>query len=281
MHRLAAIQLRGDGDRDHNLARAGALIDAAVGKGARLLVLPENFAYYGADPAGLAAAAGAEKDASGPARAFLAERARHHGVWILGGTLPLFSGLAGDTDPRPFAAALLYDDSGAEVARYHKIHLFDVTVAATSRRYCESDSFRPGRDPVVVHTPFGKLGISVCYDLRFPELYRHYAARGATLVAVPSAFTATTGAAHWRLLLRARAVENQCYVIGADLGDREHPTRPIWGGSAIVDPWGEVVAELDDGEGVIVADIDTERQTRIRTDMPVLEHRRLGLPTGS
>lgn len=275
MQRVAAIQLRGDGDRDHHLARAGALIDAAVDQGARLLVLPENFAYYGADAAGLAAAARAERDAAGPARAFLAERAQRHGVWILGGTLPLFSGLADDPDPRPFAAALLYDDRGEEVARYHKIHLFDVTVAATGRRYCESDSFRPGQDPVVVHTPLGKLGISVCYDLRFPELYRGYAARGAELLAVPSAFTATTGAAHWKLLLRARAVENQCYVIGADLGDRGHPTRPIWGGSAIVDPWGEVVAELEDGEGVIVADIDAERLTRIRTDMPVLDHRRL------
>jgi nitrilase len=131
---------------------------------------------------------------------------------------------------------------------------------------------------VVVHTPLGTLGISVCYDLRVPELYRGYAARGAELLAVPSAFTATTGAAHWQLLLRARAVENQCYVIGANLGGRDHPSQPTWGGSAIVDPWGEVVAELDDGEGVILADIDTERLTRIRTDMPVLEHRRLGVP---
>ena len=275
MQRVAAIQMRGRGSLRQRLARAARLIDTAAGRGAGLLVLPENFAYFGASSQQLAAAAQAERDAGGPARALLAECARRHRVWILGGTLPLTSGLRGDTDPKPFAAALLYDDQGEEVARYHKIHLFDVVVRASGRRYCESDSFRRGAEPVVVHTPFGKLGISVCYDLRFPELYRGYAAHGAELIAVPSAFTATTGAAHWQLLLRARAVENQCHVIGANMGDREHPKRPTWGGSAIVDPWGEVLAELEDGDGVIVADLDLERRARLRGDMPVLDHRRL------
>ncbi|MFZ5654276.1 MAG: carbon-nitrogen hydrolase family protein [Pseudomonadota bacterium] len=275
MQRAAAIQLRGTGSLRQRLARAAELIDAAAGRGAGLVVLPENFAYFGATAQQLAAAAEAEQDARGPARALLAECARRHRVWILGGTLPLTSGLRGDRDPKPYAAALLYDDQGEEVARYHKIHLFDVVVRATGHRYCESDSFRPGADPVVVHTPFGKLGISVCYDLRFPELYRGYAARGAELIAVPSAFTATTGAAHWLLLLRARAVENQCYLIGANIGDRRHPKRPTWGGSAIVDPWGEVLAELEDGDGVIVADLDPERLARVRGDMPALDHRRL------
>lgn len=274
-HQLAILQLRSDGDPASRLVRAGALIDAAAARGAGLVVLPENFAYFGAGTEELAAAARAEAGADGPARALLAERARRHGIWILGGTLPLFSGLAEDCDPRPFAAALLYDAAGEEVARYHKIHLFDVQVRASGRRYCESDSFRPGADPVVVHTPLGKLGISVCYDLRFPELYRGYAERGAELLAVPSAFTATTGAAHWQLLLRARAVENQCYVIGANLGGRDHPSQPTWGGSAIVDPWGEVVAELADEEGLILAPIDRQRLAQVRTDMPVLSHRRL------
>lgn len=275
MQRIAAIQLRGDGDLDHRLRRAAALIDQAAAAGAGLLVLPENFAYYGADPQRLRDAARAEQGPGGPARALLAERARRHGVWILGGTLPLTSGLRGDRDPKPFAAALLYDDSGEEVARYHKIHLFDVAVRDTGQRYCESDSFRHGADPVLVQTPFGKLGISVCYDLRFPELYRGYAARGAELLAVPSAFTATTGAAHWQLLLRARAVENQCQVIGANIGDRDHPRRPTWGGSAIVDPWGRVLAELGDGDGVITADLDRDRLAQVRADMPTLDHRRL------
>lgn len=275
MQRIAAIQLRGDGDRDHRLRRAEAMIGQAAAAGARLLVLPENFAYYGANPQRLREAAETERGPEGPARALLAECARRHGVWILGGTLPLTSGLHGDRDPKPFAAALLYDDSGEEVARYHKIHLFDVAIKDTGQRYCESDSFRHGGDPVLVQTPFGKLGISVCYDLRFPELYRYYAASGAELLAVPSAFTATTGAAHWRLLLRARAVENQCYVVGPNIGDRAHPKRPTWGGSAIVDPWGEVLAELGDGDGVITADLDRDRLAQVRDDMPALEQRRL------
>lgn len=275
MQRIAAIQLRGDGDRDHRLQRAEALIDQAAAAGAGLLVLPENFAYYGANPQRLREAAETERGPGGPARTLLAECARRHRVWILGGTLPLTSGLRGDRDPKPFAAALLYDDSGEEVARYHKIHLFDVAVRDTGQRYCESDSFRHGRDPALLQTPFGRLGISVCYDLRFPELYRYYAAGGAELLAVPSAFTATTGAAHWQLLLRARAVENQCYVIGANIGDRHHPKRPTWGGSAIVDPWGKVLAEVGDGDGVITADLDRDRLAQVRADMPALDHRRL------
>jgi nitrilase len=275
MQRIAAIQLRGDGDRDHRLRRAAALIDEAAEAGAGLLVLPENFAYYGANPQRLQEAARAERGPDGPARALLAERASRHRIWILGGTLPLTSGLHDAPDPKPFAAALLYDDSGEEVARYHKIHLFDVAVRDTGHRYCESDSFRHGRDPVLVQTPFGKLGLSVCYDLRFPELYRYYAAHGAELLAVPSAFTATTGAAHWQLLLRARAIENQCYVIGANIGDRRHPRRPTWGGSAIVDPWGGILAELGDGDGVITADLDRDRLAQVRADMPALDHRRL------
>ncbi len=275
MHRMAVLQLRGDGDRDHRLARAAELIDRAAEAGAQLLVLPENFAYYGANPQQLREAAQAERDADGPARALLAERASRHRIWILGGTLPLTDGRRDTPDPKPFAAALLYDDRGEEVARYHKMHLFDVAVRDTGHRYCESDGFRHGSEPVLVHTPLGKMGISVCYDLRFPELYRYYAAHGAELLAVPSAFTATTGAAHWQLLLRARAVENQCYVVGANIGDRLHPKRPTWGGSAIIDPWGQILAELEDGDGIVTADLDRERLTQVRADMPALRHRRL------
>ena len=277
MTRVAAIQLKADGDVEHNLARAKALMDRAVDEGAELLVLPENFAYY--NETDLLAAASLESTARGPVKNFLAEQARLHSVWVLGGTLPLFSGVAGTTDKhidnRPYAASLLFNAEGEEVARYYKMHLFDVTVAATGKRYCESDTYRHGDAPVLVNTPLGKLGLSVCYDLRFPELYRIYGAGGADMIAVPSAFTAATGEAHWQLLLRARAVENQCYVIGANLGHRDHPKKPTWGGSVIIDPWGEVLAELEDGEGVISAEIDEARLAKIRSNMPVSQHRRL------
>ncbi|MGK2915745.1 MAG: carbon-nitrogen hydrolase family protein [Porticoccaceae bacterium] len=270
MPKVAAIQLKSDGDLDTNLARAGAVIAAAATAGAELLVLPENFAYYGAADA--TAVARDEHSVDSPARRFLAEQARRFGVWIVGGTLPLF---AGADDSKPYSTCLLLDPQGREVARYQKIHLFDVTVAETGKRYCESDGYQHGSEPVVAATPLGNLGLSVCYDLRFPELYRALAGRGADILVAPSAFTATTGKAHWRLLLQARAVENLCYVIGANLGNRDHPTKPTWGGSVIIDPWGDVIAEMADEEGFIVADLDLQRVLDLRRNMPVLNHRRL------
>ena len=275
MAKVAAIQLTGEGDVEYNLARAEVLITRAVEEGTQLLVLPENFAYY--QHKDLVAAANAENTVGGLARRFLARQAKTHKVWILGGTLPLFDGVTFNEidEPRPYAASLLFNNEGEEVARYHKIHLFDVTVAATGKRYCESDSYRHGDRPVVVNTPLGKLGLSVCYDLRFPELYRIYGERAVDLIAAPSAFTAITGKDHWRLLLQARAIENQCYVIGANLGNRTHSQKPTWGGSAIIDPWGKVLAELEDGEGVITAEIDLQGIEEIRANMPVLRHRRM------
>ncbi len=277
--KLAAIQLRSAGDSAANLARAGELIDAAAAAGAELIVLPEQFAYYNAPD--LAAVARAEAAVSGPARRFLAERARRLGVWLVGGTIPLPPALPepDGADTRPCAAVVVVDPAGRETARYDKIHLFDVTVtvtvAETGRTYAESARYRHGAAVVIAPTPLGTLGLSVCYDLRFPELYRLLSRQGADILVVPSAFTATTGKAHWRLLLQARAVENLCYVVGANLGDRGHPSKPTWGGSAIIDPWGEVLAELADEEGFIVADIDRERIAKLRRNMPVLDHRRL------
>ncbi|HBD12288.1 MAG TPA: hypothetical protein DCZ13_09085 [Porticoccaceae bacterium] len=267
--RVAAIQIRARGTPEENLAQAEVHIGAAAAAGANLVVLPEHFVYYNVKD--LVAAAETEISPSGPARSFFARQARKYNIWLAAGTLPLF---AANTKAQPRAAALMYAPSGEEVARYDKIHLFDVVVAATGKRYCESDRYNPGSEAVTVDSTCGRIGMSVCYDLRFPELYRILANQGAELLIAPSAFTANTGAAHWRLLLQARAVENLCYVVGANLCDREHEAKPTWGGSAIIDPWGEVLAELDDEEGFVLAPVDLARVAKLRQDMPVLNHQR-------
>ena len=232
-------------------------------------MLPEHFVYY--NEKDLVAVASQERKQTGLARSFFAEQARQHNIWLVAGTLPLFK--AGD-DTKPYATSLLYDPRGNECARYEKVHLFDVQVQATGKRYCESDSYQRGDRAVTAATDVGMIGMSVCYDLRFPEFYRLLVGQGAQILVAPSAFTAATGEAHWRLLLQARAVENLCYVIGANLCNRDHPARPTWGGSAIIDPWGKVLAEMDDEEGYITAAIDGERIAALRESMPVLEHRR-------
>src|SRR5690606_7736624 len=200
--KAAVIQIRGDQGLDGNLVACARWLAEAAAAGARLAVLPENFAYYGCRE--LAAAGRAEAAPDGPARRFLATEARRHGLWILGGTLPI----AAADDPRPFAASLLVSPAGEALARYDKIHLFDVDVAEPGGRYREAADYRPGDRVVVADTPVSRLGLSVCYDLRFPELYREQSRQGAEILAAPSAFTAATGRAHWELLLRARAVEN-------------------------------------------------------------------------
>ncbi|MGS2723620.1 carbon-nitrogen hydrolase family protein [Porticoccus sp. GXU_MW_L64] len=269
MTKVAAIQMCSTRDLQHNLQRAEALLAQAAEQGVRLAVLPENFAYYGCKE--LRQVARDEADNSGPVRQFLSEQAKRHRLWIVGGTLPVVS----PGDERGYAACLVVDSDGNEQGQYNKIHLFDVDVGDAHKHYRESDDYRPGIEPAVLDTPFGKLGLSVCYDLRFAELFRQLADRGAEIVLVPSAFTAVTGEAHWQLLLRARAVENQCFVIGANMGDRHHPKRPTWGGSAIVHPWGNVLAELDGGEGVICADIDLAEIQKLKQNMPIEQHRRL------
>ena len=267
--KVAAVQLKATGTAEENLVAAERQIALAAAEGAKLIVLPEHFVYY--NEKDLSAAATLEADQSGPARCFFAEQADKHHLWLLAGTLPMFKG--GDRS-KPYATSLLYDPQGLEFARYEKIHLFDVMVQSSGKRYYESDSYQPGDLPVSALTGLGKLGMSVCYDLRFPEYYRLLVEQGAEILAVPSAFTAATGEAHWRLLLQARAVENLCYVIGANICDRDHPNKPTWGGSAIIDPWGKVLAELADEEGYIIATIDRQRIVELRASMPVLEHRR-------
>ncbi len=273
-HVVAAVQLKANGTAVENLAAAETQIAEAAKQGAELIVLPEHFVYY--NEKDLSAVAALEADVFGPARSFFAEQARKHQIWLVAGTLPLFKDktVRGQHDTRPYATSMLYGPRGEELARYEKVHLFDVLVEATGKRYYESDSYQAGVEAVIAETGLGQLGMSVCYDLRFPEYYRLLVDQGAEILVVPSAFTAATGEAHWRLLLQARAVENLCYVIGANICNRDHPNKPTWGGSAIIDPWGEVLAEMGDEEGCIIAGLDRQHIATLRANMPVLTHRR-------
>jgi predicted amidohydrolase len=270
----AAVQLRPQDSLSQNLAAAAVLIEQSADAGSQLVVLPENFAYLGRKDL---AEVGLAERSKGPVYEFLAEQARRHSLWLVGGTVPV-------TDPnssKPFARSWLFDPQGNLVQSYDKIHLFDVDVPKSKDgvlqqvRYRESDDYRSATDVVVAQAGACRLGMSVCYDLRFPELYRQLADADAQVVVVPAAFTAATGRDHWELLLRARAVENQLFVIGANMVDREHPRRGLWGGSAIIDPWGTVLARVDDKPGVAIAEIDLDRLTEIRGKMPVAQHRKL------
>lgn len=274
--RVAAIQMVSGTYLETNLRSAARLIERAAKDGAQLIVLPETFALYlAAEQRALGEReAGALGSYSKEARVrpFLAALAAQYGVWLVGGTLPIVDA----NDPRPRAACLVFDASGAEVARYDKLHLFDVDVGDQQGRYCESDTFCPGDVAriSVVDTPFGKLGLSVCYDLRFAELYQTLRARGADIIAVPSAFTLRTGLAHWLPLLRARAIEAQTFLIGANQGGAHSEKRHTSGGSAIVSSWGEVLGEAGFGEAVVIADIDLAQMRRERAAMPVASSRR-------
>lgn len=265
----AAIQMVSSPDIQENLQQAEKLIEEAASSGARLLALPENFALMGLDEYDKVKVR--EADGSGQIQDFLANMARQHAVWLVAGTIPL---VAHDAH-RVRSACLVYNDCGERVARYDKVHLFDVSVPDTDEAYRESNSIEPGDAPLVHETPFGKLGIAVCYDLRFPEFTRAMAAQGLDILVVPSAFTAETGAAHWEVLLRARAIENLCYVIAPNQGGLHGNGRKTFGHSMIVDPWGKVLACLENGKGFVSANIDKERLIKTRQSFPVLEHRRL------
>jgi nitrilase len=233
-------------------------------------VLPENFAFMGAKERYKLAVA--EREGAGPIQDFLAVTARELGLWIVAGTVPL--AVAGDPE-KVWAACLVYDAQGARAARYDKIHLFDVEVPG-GERYHESRTIAwGGLNPVVVDTPLGRLGLSVCYDLRFPELYRALAGQGAELLCVPAAFTARTGQAHWHALLKARAVENLCFLIAPGQHGTHAGGRATYGHSLILDPWGETLAEQTDGDGVVLAPVSQERLRQVRTSFPALMHRRL------
>lgn len=281
IHRVAAVQMVSSADIHANMTSAERLVTEAARRGAELIVLPENFAVLDGGPQ--ARFAEHEGDLSAPLQGLLSRLARELRIWLVAGTMPLItrpvmSGQQAEklTDGRVRPASLVFNPLGQLAARYDKMHLFDVEVSDNQARYAESDSFEPGDTPVVIDTDCGRLGLSICYDIRFPELYRHYFARQADLITVPSAFTKVTGEAHWEVLLRARAIENQCYIIGAGQGGVHNERRETYGHSMIVDPWGRVLDVLPVGEGVVMADIDLDALNTIRQRMPVLKHQRLG-----
>jgi len=278
---VAAVQLVSGADIAENLRNAGKLIAEAAYAGACLVVLPENFAVLDGGP--LSQFAEHEGDESALLQGFLAEQSRAHKLYLLGGTIPLISrpqtdmALAADliTDGRVRAASLLFDPQGQMIARYDKMHLFDVQVEDKQANYAESSSFEAGDQVVAVDTPIARIGLTICYDLRFPELYRCLLDTQVELITVPSAFTQVTGAAHWEILLRARAIENQCYVVAANQGGIHNQTRETFGHSMIIDPWGEIIACIEKGEGLAIAAIDLDWLHEIRRRMPVAHHRRL------
>ena len=263
--RFAALQMVSTPEVMSNLESADRLIAAAAAAGARLAALPENFYLIGRHEGDKVKVR--EPDGEGPIQSFLAAAARRHRVWIVGGTAPISC-----TDPgRIRSACLVFDDSGRRVARYDKMHLF--RFEAGDERYDESRTLEGGESAVAVQSPFGRLALSVCYDVRFPELYRGLGDFDAMFV--PSAFTVPTGAAHWETLLRARAIENQAYVVAPAQGGLHASGRRTYGHSMIVDPWGQVLAVRPEGEGVLLAEIDTERVQEVRASLPAIANRRL------
>jgi nitrilase len=266
-----------------NLATARTLLERARAEGATLAALPENFAIMGRSE--LDKVEAAETPGEGPIQSFLCRSARELGLWIIGGTIPL---RVENESERVAAASLVFDDQGRCVGRYDKIHLFDVAIPdraipdgdrqVRNETYRESATVAPGAQPSVVSTPLGRVGMAVCYDVRFPELFRLLQEQGAEILSLPSAFTAPTGKAHWELLARARAVENLCYVL-APAQSGIHPNgRETWGDSLIVDPWGQVLSRVTDaGPGVAVAEIDRTVQQELRERFPALSHRRCSI----
>lgn len=253
-----------------NLDAAARLIAQAAQADAQLVVLPENFALMGRADADVLRIR--EQPGAGPLQEFLAGQARSHGVWLVGGTIPLVADGVAD---KVHAACLVFDAAGRQAARYDKIHLFDVQLAEGKERYAESETFAPGERVTVLDTPVGKLGLAVCYDLRFPELLRAMLDAGVEIIALPAAFTAFTGQAHWDVLVRARAIENLCYVVAAAQSGRHASGRETHGHSMIVDPWGAVLGQLPHGSGLVSAEVDHTRLGATRRAFPALEHRRL------
>ena len=268
MFKCAAIQMASGPSVSFNLLEAEKLIAEAVKTGAKLIALPENFALMGNRERDKLAVK--EADGHGPIQNFLSNTAKKFGIWLVGGTMPI----AGDDESKVRASCLVYNDEGERVARYDKIHLFDVMVPGTDEVYRESDSIEAGTKILVLDSPFGKLGIAVCYDLRFPEFFRQMQQQGMEILIIPSAFTAKTGAAHWEVLLRARAIENLCYVIAPNQGGFHLNGRKTYGHSMILDPWGAVLDCYKMGAGFVSAEIDLEQVAKVRAAFPVLNHRR-------
>ena len=265
--KLAAVQMISGPDVTPNLATAGRLIAEAADAGAQLVALPEYFPLIGATDTDRLAAR--ETDGSGPIQDFLANAAKKHGLWLVGGSIPLMA-----EDPAKLRnSCLVFDPQGKRAARYDKIHLFGFNKG--DETYDEAATIERGDQVVAFDSPLGRIGIAICYDLRFPELFRAMAQlpNPVDLLVLPAAFTETTGRAHWELLLRARAVENQCYVLAAAQGGRHPNGRMTHGNSMVIDPWGEVLARMDKGEGVVLAELDPQRLVDTRSSLPALKHR--------
>lgn len=261
--KIAAIQMASGPHVTANLSEAKRLIETAVKLGAKLVVLPEYFAIMGLNDTDKVAVR--EQEGKGPIQDFLSSTAKNNKIWIIGGTVPLVSQFPNKVRN----SCLVYDDHGRQVARYDKIHLFGLDLG--NEHYHEENTIEAGDTVKVVETPFGKIGLSVCYDLRFPELYR--AMGEVNMIVVPAAFTDTTGKAHWETLIRARAIENLAYVIAPAQGGYHVSGRETHGNSMIVDPWGVILDRLPRGSGVVIATMNPKYQESLRKSLPALQHR--------
>jgi len=266
---VAVAQMASSDELSGNLRVVEKLIVKAVESGVQMVVLPENFALMPKSSAELLSMA--EELGNGAIQSFLSELSAKYNCWIVAGSLPIKS----EIENKVYATCLVYNDVGEQVAHYHKIHLFDADIADGKGQYRESNTFTAGHDTVTVETPFGVMGLSICYDLRFPELYRQLLDQGAEFIVAPSAFTKLTGEAHWVLLCRTRAVENSCYLLAANQGGLHANGRETFGHSMIVGPWGDVVSERDIGEGLAIATVKRSELTKVRTNLPAIKHRRL------
>jgi len=267
--RVAIVQLNSQEEPVENLLRVRDWVARAAGQGARLVTLPENFAFMGEEAKKRGLAERVDGAFPGPILGTLMECAAKHGVWVLGGGMPERS----DDEARPYNTSVLVDPGGAVVAAYRKVHLFDVSLA-DGTAYRESAATTAGTEPFTAEVLGTRIGLSVCYDVRFPELYRRLVDQGARVITVPAAFTLMTGKDHWHVLLRARAIENQVYVLAPAQHGKHSRGRQTYGKSVIVDPWGEVIAQCSEGEGVATADLDFAYQDRVRNSVPCLLHRK-------
>jgi deaminated glutathione amidase len=264
--KIAAIQMISNANVEENLAQAEQLIEQAATQGAQLIVLPENFALMGETTEILNIAEPSKKD---NLQKFLKNQSLKNKIYLIGGSIPLHS----EHSNKVYSSCLVFDPNGKQIARYNKIHLFDVQIPEKNEPYQESETYEYGKEIVVCDTAFGKIGIGICYDLRFPELFR--AMKNITMIAIPAAFTQATGEAHWEILLKARAIENQTYIIAANQGGKHENGRETFGNSMIIDPWGKVLSRIEKGQGIAIADGDFNYLSNLRKTFPVLEHRRI------
>lgn len=263
--RVAAIQMVSQGSIEKNLHDASGLVSGARKAGAQIVLLPENFLSYTLETEQVI---NRQKEIV----ASLAAVARANNVWLLCGTIPY---LSNGEQNKPHASCLVFDNEGTQRGQYNKIHLFDADVNDKTQSYRESKIYLAGDAPGIVETDWGPIGVAICYDLRFPEYFRLLSKNEIKIIFVPAAFTYVTGKAHWEILLRARAIENQCFIVAADQGGEHTPTRKTWGESMIINPWGDVIAKMAEGVGIVHADIDLSEADELRKRMPTLNHRRL------